>query len=73
MEEKYIEKKPRPGVHVHGPTLYAKVGPQPGGRIHREKYRGSRPGVHDHRLILLAKVGPQSGGRIHREKYRDSP
>jgi hypothetical protein len=25
------------GIHEHGLTLYAKVGPQTGGRIHREK------------------------------------
>jgi hypothetical protein len=39
MEEEYIEKDPRPGIHEHGLTLFAKVGPQSGGRIHREKYR----------------------------------
>jgi hypothetical protein len=36
-EEEYLEKNPLSDIYEHGLTLYAKVGPQPGGRIHREK------------------------------------
>ncbi len=53
------------GIHEHGLTLYAKVGPRNGRRIHRETFtaRHIRAWAHS-----LCKGVYLNRGRIHREK-----
>jgi hypothetical protein len=64
LEEEYIERNPRSGMIERWLTLYAKVGPRNGRRIHTEKstFRHSRTLAHP-----LCKGESRNGRRMHRE------